>query len=98
MDEEISNLAKDAANRVIGSPTSNWEREFKASFEENFKIGFKQGFEEGIKISRNKIVLNMVKMEISHDTIAEIAEIELEEVKQIIANGEQTRANKKKTS
>jgi SOS response regulatory protein OraA/RecX len=67
MYKEVSNLPKEEANRVLELPNSYRE----------------EGRKEGISLSKKRMISNMLKKGFSDELIAEIAEVEISEIKEI---------------
>ncbi len=72
MHEEIKKLPQEEADRVLELPNSYREE------------GIKEGIKEGVKEEKIKIVQNMIKKGLPEDLIAELAEMSVREVKEMM--------------
>ena len=62
------------------------ERKVKEASEESLKQGIQQGIEQGIQENKKEIILNMHNKNMSYEDIAELTNLKVSEVKEIINN------------
>ena len=69
---------------MIEAKEEGFEEGYQKGFEEGYKKGFEEGYQKGIEEWNNKVILNMNKMGIKIEFIAEVFNISVDEVKKIL--------------
>ena len=59
------------------------EDRVQGAYEEGFKIGFEKGFEKGFKIGLQKVALQFLRKKWSHEEIAEITDLSIDEIRHL---------------